>query len=32
VEIKQAIVEDVHQFVGNKRLLDDVTLVVLKQT
>lgn len=31
VEIKQAIIEDVYQFVGQKPLLDDVTVVVLKQ-
>ena len=30
-EIKQAIVEDVHQFMGQKQLLDDITLVVLKR-
>ena len=31
IEIKQAIINDVRQFIDQKRLLDDVTLVVLKQ-
>ncbi|MBW4598233.1 MAG: PP2C family protein-serine/threonine phosphatase [Calothrix sp. FI2-JRJ7] len=30
-EIKEAIIEDLWQFIGAKQLLDDVTLVVLKQ-
>ncbi|BDA75214.1 putative PP2C-type protein phosphatase [Rivularia sp. IAM M-261] len=30
-EIKQAIIQDLWEFIGAKQLLDDVTLVVLKQ-
>jgi serine phosphatase RsbU (regulator of sigma subunit) len=30
-EIKQAIIQDLWQFIGAQKLLDDVTLVVLKQ-
>jgi sigma-B regulation protein RsbU (phosphoserine phosphatase) len=30
-EIKQTIINDIHQFMGKKQLQDDVTLVVLKQ-
>ncbi len=30
-EIKQAVINDLWQFIGEQKLLDDVTLVVLKQ-
>lgn len=30
-EIKQAIVDDVKQFIGEQKIFDDITLVVLKQ-
>lgn len=30
-EIKQAIVDDVKQFIGKQKVFDDITLVVLKQ-
>lgn len=31
IEIKQAVIDDLWQFMGKQQLLDDVTLVVLKQ-
>jgi serine phosphatase RsbU (regulator of sigma subunit) len=30
-EIKQAVIDDLWKFIGNQSLLDDITLVVLKQ-
>jgi len=30
-EIKRAIVDNIHQFIGKRKLLDDITLLVLKQ-
>ena len=30
-EIKQAVVDDVRQFIGKQKVFDDITLVVLKQ-
>ncbi|MGB0385129.1 MAG: PP2C family protein-serine/threonine phosphatase [Ardenticatenaceae bacterium] len=29
--IKQALISDVHQFIGEQKILDDITLLVLKQ-
>jgi serine phosphatase RsbU (regulator of sigma subunit) len=30
-EIQQAVIEDVHQFIGEQKVFDDITLLVLKQ-
>jgi predicted ATPase/serine phosphatase RsbU (regulator of sigma subunit)/tRNA A-37 threonylcarbamoyl transferase component Bud32 len=30
-EIRQAVIDDVRQFIGNQKVFDDITLVVLKQ-
>lgn len=30
-QIKQAIIDDVKQFIGNQKVFDDITLVVIKQ-
>ncbi|MGL4377758.1 MAG: AAA family ATPase [Microcoleaceae cyanobacterium] len=30
-EIRQAVIDDVRQFIGNQKIFDDITLVVLKQ-
>jgi len=30
-EIKQAVIDDVYQFIGEQKLFDDITLLVLKQ-
>jgi len=30
-EIRMVIIEDVHQFIGNQKIFDDITLLVLKQ-
>ena len=30
-EIKQAIIDDVHSFIGDQKIFDDITLLVLKQ-
>jgi len=31
VAIKQALIEDLHQFIGSQKIYDDITLLVLKQ-
>ncbi len=30
-EIKQAVIDDVRKFIGEQKVFDDITLVVLKQ-
>ncbi len=30
-EIKQAVIDDVRAFIGEQKVFDDITLVVLKQ-
>ncbi|MGA9380571.1 MAG: SpoIIE family protein phosphatase, partial [Phormidium sp.] len=30
-EIRQAVIEDLRQFIGNQKVFDDITLVILKQ-
>ena len=30
-EIRQFVIDDLHQFIGNHKVFDDITLVVLKQ-
>jgi serine phosphatase RsbU (regulator of sigma subunit) len=30
-DIKQAVVDDLHEYMGQQKLLDDITLVILKQ-
>jgi serine phosphatase RsbU (regulator of sigma subunit) len=30
-EIRQAVIDDVRQFIGKQKVFDDITLVVLKQ-
>ena len=30
-DIRQAVIDDVWQFVGEQKMLDDITLLVLKQ-
>ena len=31
LEIRQAVIDDVRQFIGEQKVFDDVTLLVLKQ-
>lgn len=30
-EIKQAVIDDVREFIGEQKVFDDITLVILKQ-
>ncbi|NEQ67779.1 MAG: SpoIIE family protein phosphatase, partial [Symploca sp. SIO2D2] len=30
-EVKQAVIDDVREFIGTQKVFDDITLVVLKQ-